>query len=456
MARVVPIHRIPAELVSEIFIQCMHTAAFEPDINADFDEVPLLLGRICSRWRNISLSTPRLWSSFGLSVWKTHCLESHVMLAKTWLARAGTCPLSIALCSVDYRGSHSSLRPLVQVILQHCNHWRNLYLSLPLPAIKYLEPAKNCIPQLQWLRVYVHSSTDPPSPWQETIDIFEHAPQLHSFHLVPNFPALMFKAPYHQLKHSDLFSRNVDEALKYLSLTSNLETCILSPLLSESQCPPVLLRNLRYMHVVTRGGDLGYLFDRLLLPMLRELSIWLWNILWIATSQLISLLSRGSLEKLTFYSHPKNRHPRDEDMIKVFLAAPSLTVLDLKGSTSQCLTKSFLTQFTYYGHSESANTPQLLPRLQTIKVDYTPSFFDILGFADAIQSRITVDDTVQVSDTGPRAYLRTVQIRCFPVLQYVIAECLDSAVLSRLQQLRNFGLDLSIIHGRNVLGEFTI
>jgi hypothetical protein len=202
---------------------------------------------------------------------------------------------------------------------------------------------------------------------------------------------------------------------------------------------------------MTIRGDLANLFDRLLLPKLRELSILLWNVPWTAISQLISLFSRGSLEKFSFYSNPTNPHPLDDDMIKVLQAASSLVQLDLTGSSPQCLTKSFLAQFTYHQQSENVNVPTLVPMLRCIMVDYTPSFFDILAFADAIQSRMMVDGTGQpFSEPGCRW---TVKIRCFPA--YGATESLNSIALSRLQQLHDLGLDLSIIYGRNVFGEFT-
>jgi hypothetical protein len=36
------------------------------------------------------------------------------------------------------------------------------------------------------------------------------------------------------------------------------------------------------------------------------------------------------------------------------------------------------------------NVPQFLPALHIIKVDYTPKFFDVLAFADAVESRMEV------------------------------------------------------------------
>jgi hypothetical protein len=275
------------------------------------------------------------------------------------------------------------------------------------------------------------------------IDYFECAPQLHSFNLAPNLPASKFKVPCHQLKHLDFQERSANETLNLLGLSPNLETCVVSPTMQASQHPPVLLRNLHYLDISIHV-DLGNFFDTLSLPMLRELSIDLQGP-WMAVEELICLVSRGSLEKFLFHSgHNLYHHDlHDSDMIKVLLAAHSLVELDLSGGSPQFMTQSFLTQFTYHCKWEQANIPQLLLRLHTIKVDYKPSFFDILAFADAVQSRMMVNSTCEASASAP--YIRRVQIRWLP--EYHVTEPLDSIAISRWQQLQDLGLDLSIIPG---------
>jgi len=139
----------------------------------------------------------------------------------------------------------------------------------------------------------------------ETRDIFEA--QLHGFNLVPNFPTSVSKVPDHQLEHFDFFGRDADEVLKYLNLTLNLETCI-----HEVQVATSIFVTSQSAIVIQ---DPCSFFDSLLLPTLRELSINLWNVSWTAMPQLISLFSRSSLEKFTFYSNLTNRHPHDKDRL---------------------------------------------------------------------------------------------------------------------------------------------
>ncbi|KIM76269.1 hypothetical protein PILCRDRAFT_77908 [Piloderma croceum F 1598] len=64
-ALVALIRHLPPEVLSEIFLHYNN----ENNIS-DFqlNTVPLLLGGVCSRWRAIALSTPRLWTLFALTI----------------------------------------------------------------------------------------------------------------------------------------------------------------------------------------------------------------------------------------------------------------------------------------------------------------------------------------------------------------------------------------------------
>ncbi|KAF8191643.1 hypothetical protein K438DRAFT_1970627 [Mycena galopus ATCC 62051] len=58
----------------------------------EIDAAPLLLGRICSDWRNISQGAVELWTSL-----KVDWSDIPVALIETWLLRAWTMPLTLEL-----------------------------------------------------------------------------------------------------------------------------------------------------------------------------------------------------------------------------------------------------------------------------------------------------------------------------------------------------------------------
>ncbi|KAJ7645619.1 hypothetical protein DFH06DRAFT_1425463, partial [Mycena polygramma] len=71
-----PLRLLPPEILSLIFLQCLPSEEHEHDLrdprdrrilqNPSPNTAPLLLVRICSRWRHIALATPMLWSRLEL------------------------------------------------------------------------------------------------------------------------------------------------------------------------------------------------------------------------------------------------------------------------------------------------------------------------------------------------------------------------------------------------------
>ncbi|KAJ7255887.1 hypothetical protein B0H12DRAFT_964781, partial [Mycena haematopus] len=53
-----PVRRLPLDMLQEIFVACLPT---HRNCVMSASEPPVLLGHICSSWRSISHSTPRLW-----------------------------------------------------------------------------------------------------------------------------------------------------------------------------------------------------------------------------------------------------------------------------------------------------------------------------------------------------------------------------------------------------------
>ncbi|KAJ6544211.1 hypothetical protein B0H19DRAFT_1169962 [Mycena capillaripes] len=123
-------------------------------------EAPVLLGRICSSWRAISLSTPRLWAMLhlveppGLPDAAT-LIEAkraqRLEMAKTWLGRSGQCPLSISLQSIQRddgseptASNQTPTSPFLEALIPFAARWQHLRLATPpgeLDAISHLTEA---------------------------------------------------------------------------------------------------------------------------------------------------------------------------------------------------------------------------------------------------------------------------------------------------------------------------
>ncbi|KAJ7756267.1 hypothetical protein B0H16DRAFT_1214680, partial [Mycena metata] len=91
------IQTLPPEIMAEIFVNFLPPYPQFPPLAGLLS--PLLLCRICQRWRAIALSTPALWRAIRLADESdeeaVHGHQFEVMT--TWLARSGRCPLSLSL-----------------------------------------------------------------------------------------------------------------------------------------------------------------------------------------------------------------------------------------------------------------------------------------------------------------------------------------------------------------------
>ncbi|KDR83129.1 hypothetical protein GALMADRAFT_58315, partial [Galerina marginata CBS 339.88] len=98
-----PIRRLPPDILHEVFYHCLSTHR-NPIMAAS--EAPMLLTHVCSSWRTIALSSPRLWAQLHITFCDNYrafrsraekTLQIRCDVVKEWLGRSGTCPLSISL-----------------------------------------------------------------------------------------------------------------------------------------------------------------------------------------------------------------------------------------------------------------------------------------------------------------------------------------------------------------------
>jgi hypothetical protein len=101
-----PIRRIPADILSLLFIQ-----ACQDDWMA-----PLVLGAVCHRWRNILIDTPRAWASIQIT---PSCRSFHHELLDLWLSRCGALKVDVSL-------RPQTLSQTIEVVSRHARNLRCL------------------------------------------------------------------------------------------------------------------------------------------------------------------------------------------------------------------------------------------------------------------------------------------------------------------------------------------
>ncbi|KAJ7762051.1 hypothetical protein DFH07DRAFT_815083 [Mycena maculata] len=84
-----PMARLPLEISTEIFIQCL-----PPFPERGSSHIPMLLLNVCNAWTEIALSTPALWSAIRVQFPRPEGFEN---VLEKWLQHARSRPLSISL-----------------------------------------------------------------------------------------------------------------------------------------------------------------------------------------------------------------------------------------------------------------------------------------------------------------------------------------------------------------------
>ncbi|KAJ7062591.1 hypothetical protein C8F01DRAFT_1134660 [Mycena amicta] len=131
-----PIRCLHDDLLREIFV---HTLLETRNTAFSADEGPLLVSQICHWWRNIALTTPRLWSSMHIVLPDVARIPRVVDVTKTWLERSGAVPVDFTvrlahLWALEIRMSQplgTDFANLVSLLVAHSSRWRSVSFDIP-------------------------------------------------------------------------------------------------------------------------------------------------------------------------------------------------------------------------------------------------------------------------------------------------------------------------------------
>ncbi|KAJ7718625.1 hypothetical protein B0H16DRAFT_1608818 [Mycena metata] len=128
-----PIHRLPPEILQEIFTFAVSAAFHFGDISEVAPPVykfaPWLLTRVCHHWSTVALQTPTLWAMVFLSL-DVLGQRGMVPLTDLLLARSRNVPLSVKVFSHTFENSPN---PILDLAKSHSDRWRivDLYMTVP-------------------------------------------------------------------------------------------------------------------------------------------------------------------------------------------------------------------------------------------------------------------------------------------------------------------------------------
>ncbi|KAF8201145.1 hypothetical protein K438DRAFT_1821463 [Mycena galopus ATCC 62051] len=134
-----PIRRLPLDTIEDIFMACLPA---HRNCVMSAQEAPVLLGRICSSWRAISLSQPQLWS-------RLHIVEPK-MLPDPLVALRLESPELVLRFPLNTDS-------FIKALLPFSSRWRNIRLTVQSFALEPLSRlTENDVPLLQDLEIALH------------------------------------------------------------------------------------------------------------------------------------------------------------------------------------------------------------------------------------------------------------------------------------------------------------
>jgi hypothetical protein len=305
-----PINRLPTELLAEIFVLRTQEARHAS-----------ILGAVCNHWRQLALSTPRLWCTIN-EILDQDDPDSQADKVLTWLQRSVQCPISVTLEQDD--DDDSDNHPVIDIIVHHSHQLRFLKITIGPTILQAFSSLKGRLPILQTLVLYKSGWDDIDA---QECDIFLDAPQLCALDM--DYPLTSLEFPFTQITRCSTSMLDSDECLHIMLTSPNITTCEFDHMddyLNAHTLPVV--SHLSSLSIQNAFLDLGRFFGFLTLPTLRDFSISLGSSVapWPQT-EFLSLVSRSSwqLEKLTLRCHSMS----SEDLIHCLEVIPSLHELEI-------------------------------------------------------------------------------------------------------------------------------
>ncbi|KAF8735535.1 hypothetical protein AX14_001903 [Amanita brunnescens Koide BX004] len=342
-----PLNTLPPEVLGKIFMYALQ----HPEEKRLGMPNPSILCSVCSKWRDIALSTPQLWTRVVatiLSGISSERAERKVALLNAWIGRSGTLPLTLYLRHGwrDMNNDKNADDPVVlfiDALTRHASRWEAVYFDFIFPR-RHLTPFYTDFPFISWSSLRRISSSshfaslhhNKSVPWsqithftieadmspQVALDIFERCPhlleariKLDSTHIRATPRSTPSPIIQHGLHKLDLMSFKLELLLSAITLPSltDLKLTLLAPnseeanhlinLMTRSRCK---LDKLVFSGIAFSADDMAKCLEHDSCISLTELTIE-YTLIMQPRPQRIPAITGDILQKLTL--HPSNPAP---------------------------------------------------------------------------------------------------------------------------------------------------
>ncbi|KAJ6622716.1 hypothetical protein B0H10DRAFT_877768 [Mycena sp. CBHHK59/15] len=428
---IAPVRKLPVELMAEIFLFAVYVRTTKRDSATQLVKAVLRLSQVCTYWRHLAHSTPRLWA--GCRKFELHPRASrdpYLSLTKAWLERSAPLPNPIHLSiRIHLSGRDgASTAPLTDVLLGIANRWRALhwhtYTLAPLVQL-----SAGTLQNLETLYLDGGLIIGP----QPKVTAFLTAPRLR-------------KATLHKIGNMELismpWSQLTDISLNHESPKACLDVLLQYPSLSGRSETTTVLTQLKTLELgfIPLGQGRSYFmpfFQHLNAPALQALVMQLdSDLVWSTTEFTLFQLRSPRIQRLTInYSSLGSEHLR-----AALKHARSLTHLRLF-RCDRCVDNSLLDALRY----SDLQTEPLAPNLRSLRWHSVSDAFEEELLEAMIRSRWWTDQ--QLRALSPSRAPAVARWKCVDVSKGVPgsrARKYSKKFLIGIRELRAEGLDVEI------------
>ncbi|KAJ7280614.1 hypothetical protein C8J57DRAFT_1174313 [Mycena rebaudengoi] len=256
-----PVLTLPTEITSEIFVHFLPPYPERPPATGLTS--PEFLAQICRAWREIALSTPRLWRVIKLSPPTTSPTKA-LDLLRTWVLRSKDCPLSICLQSSTWLLNVD----FIQALIPHSERWEYIDFNLPIGSLRLIGADFPLLRSLTLGPTHYAKETDS----LDAISLFSNAPLLTQVALYNTFGPSEIQLPWSQFTSISASFLTSTECTKILQHSAALQEFRCDYLDGGASGNVLPVAPLRYLHSLNLGDGSGQkeLLEALTTPSLQH------------------------------------------------------------------------------------------------------------------------------------------------------------------------------------------
>ncbi|KAJ7366293.1 hypothetical protein DFH08DRAFT_165253 [Mycena albidolilacea] len=424
---IAPIHKLPAEILVEIFRLALDTWSYTRKQRIQKVQA---LSHVCAYWRRVAHTTPRLWTEMLFTRLDKTPKSDYMACMKGWLERSAPMPIPVYL---EISGkARDACEALMDIIATAAHRWSDVHLTLPSLSVLSRIPTAS----LKSLERVFLQSTDAKHRADST-RVFLMAEHLHHARFATRRTGQLLM-PWSQLTEIEVTDPSPQECLDTLVqctsiVSAHFETGAWPDVPDPSQRPITTLGRLEDLSVSVRGCVVPF-FVCLALPALKKLCL---------ESHMDDWSPWGSVEFTQFQLRSpsiqcleiNSSYLLSSDLLAVLQHAPLLAELQME-SCPNSFDDSVVGALQY----TTTQTLPLVPRLEVIQLYYAEVSFEEDALDAMIQSRWWTDEQLLALPSPPKvARWSSIDIHCGDEEDNVTGE-----LGAKLEQYRSQGLNVRV------------